>query len=224
MKLLGNNCRDHLDSIYNKMTQPLSKGKNMRITKKLVLGIAMLIVLLSSFYSIAWAQSDSEQPNAVITFFWRDGCSHCAAEKPFLEALAKNSQIDVNAYEVYYSSANREYLFALGEAMGFETNGVPVTIIGDQVWIGFSDDKLAEMEDAVAVCLETGCVDAGELAGIDTSGTATSMTVGEESEPVEEPGSSFPVWIIVAVVIVVASYFLGVYLRTHKKKASRKRH
>jgi glutaredoxin len=195
----------------------------MRFTKKMVLGIALLLGLLSS-YSLVWAQSDSEEPNAVISFFWREGCSHCAAEKPFLEALTKNPQIDVKAYEVYYSSANREYLFALGEAMGFETNGVPVTVIGDQVWIGFSEDKVAEMEDAIAVCLETGCADPAEMAGIDASGTVTSMSTGEESEPVEEPGSSFPVWIIVAVVIVIASYFLGVYLRTHKKKTTRKRH
>ena len=197
---------------------------NMRLTKNLVLGMALLIILLSSFYSIAWAQSDAEEPDVVITFFWRVGCSHCAAEKPFLQELAdKYPQIDLKGYEVYYNSANREYLFALGEAMDFETSGVPVTVIGDQVWIGYGDDKAAEIESVIETCLVSGCPDAGEAAGIDTGGLVTSL--GEEETANEEEASlSFPVWIVAAVVIVVGSYFLGAYLRTHKKKTNRKRH
>ena len=191
----------------------------MRFTKKIILGMALLIGLLSSFYSVGWAQSSSDGSDVVITFFWREGCSHCAAEKPFLQELAdKFPQIDLKAYEVYYSSANRDYLLALGDAMGFEASGVPVTIIGDQVWIGFGDEKALEIESAVEVCLVSGCPDVGEQMGIDKSDTLLSMEV------VEEESSSFPVWIIPAAAIILLSYAVGVYQRKKKMKSSRKKH
>ncbi|MCU0267328.1 MAG: thioredoxin family protein [Acidimicrobiales bacterium] len=76
----------------------------------------------------------------VLELFWGDGCPHCAAEKRFLEGLAaEQPDLEVRQYEVWYDDANRDLLQDRADELGFDASGVPVTIVGDRVWIGFSD-------------------------------------------------------------------------------------
>ena len=177
-------------------------------------------VVLAALWTNVLAQSDSDDPEVVITFFWRDGCSHCAEEKPFLLELAdKYPQIVLKGYEVYTNLENREYFFAIGENIGFEANAVPVTIIGDHVWIGYGETVGEEIEAAVAACLDSGCVDPAIVNNIDTSNTDVSFGVSEP-EVIEEENSSFPVWIITVLLLVVFSYFVG---RTKAKSKTKKK-
>jgi len=194
----------------------------MRLSKKLLLTSILLLGLLFSLTSFVSAESDGQEPPVFITFFWRDGCSHCADEKPFLQDLVDQyPQIKVNAYEVYYNSDNRDLLVSFGDALGFEAGGVPVTIIGDKVWIGFSDEKSAEIEETVKSCLANGCPDSAQTLSLNTGKVISSMVVSEE----EQQQSSSTIWIIAAVVIVVASYMMGRILGKKKEKAKkRKKH
>ena len=99
---------------------------------------------------------------AVIYLFWGDGCPHCAKEKPFLQELAQRyPDIAVREYEVWYKEENRALLAKMGTAYGFEPNGVPVTFVGDQHWIGYADSIGQEIEKAVNTCLAESCKDAG---------------------------------------------------------------
>jgi thiol-disulfide isomerase/thioredoxin len=103
----------------------------------------------------------------VIYLFWGDGCPHCASEKPFLQELAQRSPgVEVREYEVWYNEGNRALLAKMGEAYGFDPNGVPVTFVGDQHWVGYADSIGQEIEKAVTACLANSCRDAG--AGIIT--------------------------------------------------------
>jgi cytochrome c biogenesis protein CcdA/glutaredoxin len=93
-----------------------------------------------------------------IYFFWGDGCPHCAEEEIFLEELKKEyPQMIVQDYEVWYDKDNQEILKKAAEIMGFEPKGVPVTIIGDKVWVGFREQYKAEMRAALANCIATSC-------------------------------------------------------------------
>ncbi len=116
--------------------------------------------------------SSVQQTNPVIIyFFWGDGCPHCAEEKLFLERLKQQYPVEVRAYEVWYSEENRELLFKMAAAFGFEPGGVPTTFIGERHWVGYADRIGQEMEAAVRECLASGCPDAG--AGIITPAQPT---------------------------------------------------
>jgi thiol-disulfide isomerase/thioredoxin len=202
-----------------------NKGQIMRVKIKPIFMIAFLIVAMLAVYGSVAAQSNSDEPPVVITFFWREGCSHCAAEKPFLqELMAQYPQIDLRAYEVYDSQANLDYLFGLGDAMGFETSGVPVTVIGDQSWVGFSDAIGAELSAAVAACSVDGCGDPADQYGLDTTGTVRSLQTTDETVTAEESTTSPFIWVLAVVALLLVSYGVGALLRQAKKKPARKRH
>ena len=81
-----------------------------------------------------------------LVLFWGDGCPHCAAEKEWLgQALEDYPLLTVVQYEVWYDEANRDLLQQVATERGFEVSGVPVTILGDRVWVGWSDVVGAEI-------------------------------------------------------------------------------
>jgi len=197
----------------------------MRVKRKPIFIIAALIVALLAVYGSAAAQSTSDDPAVVITFFWREGCSHCAEEKPFLqELIAQYPQIDLRAFEVYDSQANLDYLFALGDAMGFETNGVPVTVIGGQSWVGYNEEIGAELSAAVAACSIAGCGDPVDQYGLDTSGTVRSLEATDEAAVETQSAASPLVWALAVLALLLVAYGVGALLRQAKKKPARKRH
>ncbi|MDK2981000.1 MAG: hypothetical protein PWQ55_1347 [Chloroflexota bacterium] len=200
----------------------------MRLKRKVGMALVLVLALSAALYSGAAAQSTDGQAPVVITFFWSEGCSHCAEEKPFLqELMAQNANIELQAFEVHESQANLDYLFALGDAMGFEATGVPVTVIGEQSWVGYSDQVGAEISAAVAACSTSGCGDPAGQYGLDTNGTVRSLQDLAGSQQSAE--ASVPVWVWglgVAALLLVA-YGVGAFLRQadqSKKKSARKKH
>ena len=130
------------------------------INKKFIIPV----ILLASLFVLLWPASvtansaGQEGVGATIYFFWGDGCPHCAEEEIFLEKLKKEyPQMTVQDYEVWYDKDNQEILKKAAEVMGFEPTGVPVTIIGEKVWIGFREQYEAEMRAALANCIATSC-------------------------------------------------------------------
>ena len=198
----------------------------MHLKRNIILSLGIVLLLTAAVCGGAAAQSDADDPAVVITFFWREGCSHCAEEKPFLQDLmAQNPQIDLRAYEVYDSQQNLDYLFALGDAMGFETSGVPVTVIGDQAWVGFSDAIGAELSAAVAACSADGCGDPGDRYGLDTNGIVRSLQDlgGSGSQPSVKAPVPVWVWGLGVVALLLVFYGVGALLHnTRKKPASKK--
>ena len=197
----------------------------MHFRRTFFLALILMLITAAGIYGGAAAQSTSDDPPVVITFFWREGCSHCAAEKPFLqELMAQYPQIDLRAYEVYDSQANLDYLLGLGGAMGFETSGVPVTVIGGQSWVGFSDEIGAELSAAVAACASDGCGDPAEQYGLDTTGTVRSLQTADGTPAAEESSTSPFIWVLAVVALLLVAYGVGALLRQAKKKPARKRH
>lgn len=91
---------------------------------------------------------------ATLVLFHGDGCPHCAAEREWLGGLRqRHPALVVEEHEVWFDDANRALLEATAAEMGFEPTGVPVTIVGDHVWIGFSEAIGGEIEAAVMAAL-----------------------------------------------------------------------
>ncbi len=121
------------------------------------------VLLLALFLVLLWPSSVLANPNrangdVAIYFFWGDGCPHCAEEELFLESLVQNyPQIKIQDYEVWYDKANQEILKKVADVMGFKPEGVPITIIGEEIWIGFREQYKAEMKAAVIGCIANIC-------------------------------------------------------------------
>jgi glutaredoxin len=100
----------------------------------------------------AAAQPTAQEDDVVeLVLFWGVGCPHCADEKEWLAtAVAEYPQLQVTEYEVWYDEANRRLLMRTAQEMGFEPSGVPVTVIGDRHWIGWSDGVRSEIEAILA--------------------------------------------------------------------------
>lgn len=106
----------------------------------------------------AFANPNRDEAGTVIYFFWGDGCPHCEDEKEYLaKLLEKYPQVELKDYEVWYDQNNQDLLMNIAENMGFDARGVPLTIIGEQYWIGFRESYGVEFEAALNYCLENIC-------------------------------------------------------------------
>ncbi|MBA4420679.1 MAG: hypothetical protein C0391_05990 [Anaerolinea sp.] len=144
--------------------------------------ISLFIAVIIGWNGITTVYAQDQNANTVfIYFFWGDGCPHCAAEKPYLEELAKsNSRIEIRDYEIWNDEDNRDLFYDMAKTYGFEPTGVPTTFIGRNYFVGFNDVIQGQIQAAVNNCLASECPDAG--AGI----------IGENSNPNMQPVDNPP--------------------------------
>lgn len=104
--------------------------------KKILFLFVFLMVVAPLFFSFA-------QTNKIeINFFYSKYCSHCHAEKPFLEKLVKKyPQIELKEYEISSSPKNQKIFQEFAQKYNVDTNGVPVTFIGDKYVIGYDNEN-----------------------------------------------------------------------------------
>jgi len=150
------------------------------MNKKISLICLLISIILLLSTSSVFAQAN-EVVELNIYFFWGEGCPHCAEEEPFLETLEeKYPSVTVVDYEVWYNEENQKILGEFGKALDFDPSGVPVTIIGDQVWIGFSEEYKAQMENTIQNLLQNpDGYDAGEEVSFNSQRTMTVPILGE---------------------------------------------
>ena len=86
-----------------------------------------------------------------VYFFWGNGCQHCEALISYLNTLPEeyDKYFDLYTLEVWYNEDNSKLMTELGKHLGQETKGVPCLIIGDQVFIGFSEENKEAIKDAI---------------------------------------------------------------------------
>lgn len=71
-------------------------------------------------------------------FFRGEGCPHCAEEERYLKKIKDNPNVNIIEYEVWYNSENEQFMNKVKEAMGIDKTGVPLTIIGNTYFMGYS--------------------------------------------------------------------------------------
>lgn len=106
------------------------------------------------------ALTTAAEPRLTIHFFWASNCPHCAEEKPFLEDLQqRHPQLAIREYEIWTDREGFDLLRSVARASGYDTFSTPATVVGEQVWFGFSGSTADEIERAVDNCLTEGCAD-----------------------------------------------------------------
>lgn len=115
----------------------------------IILG-ALILALPASSAIPAAGDPGAADDGVTVVLFHGEGCPHCAAERAFLDELSgTHPQLRVEEHEVWYDEQGQQLLIATAERLGFEPTGVPVTIIGDRVWIGFDTTTAQEITAAV---------------------------------------------------------------------------
>jgi glutaredoxin len=103
---------------------------------------------------------------ATLYLFEGRGCPHCAEEKVFLETLKKkNPTLAVKEFEVWYDKKNAALFSQVIRAARVQHAGVPATVIGHKLFIGFNEATARAIEEAVTECVKQGCADAFAFAG-----------------------------------------------------------
>lgn len=108
-------------------------------------------------YSVIGARAAS---NVVVFFFKGEGCPKCAEEEQFLKALVKRiPAVEIRAYEVWRHAGNAAMMRDLLKSRGVEAKGIPVTLVGDRIFYGFSPQIAEEIERKIASCTSSACPD-----------------------------------------------------------------
>lgn len=111
-----------------------------------------------------------EDPNSriIVYFFWGKGCPHCEEEHKFL-LRSKHAQpaLEIREYEVWHNRQNAGMMAAMLRAYGVQASGVPVTIIQDRVFSGFTAQTRGSIEKLINECRNVSCGDPSERLGRD---------------------------------------------------------
>ena len=92
-----------------------------------------------------------EEGKVNIYFFWGDGCPHCESEFAFFDSIESEYGDYYNLYtfETWQNEKNAELLKTFSDAMEVESRGVPYTIIGEEVFTGFSESMESDFINAI---------------------------------------------------------------------------
>lgn len=123
-------------------------------------GIAALALFLAPG-AMAQNAPSAQQGTVVLYLFEGRECPHCGEEKIFLEALRKKyPTLTVREFEVWHDKKNAALFSQVIRSAGVQRAGVPGTIIGKKLFIGFNEQTGKAIEGAVALCVKQGCIDA----------------------------------------------------------------
>ncbi len=120
----------------------------------------ILLTTLAMVFVISFAFAASAAENEVVLYFFKsEGCPYCAREEPFLEELEEDyPSLRVVDKEISNSQKNVELLKDMGEEYGRQIRGVPATFVGEDVWVGFSEEIANQIERKVESCKTESCV------------------------------------------------------------------
>ena len=107
--------------------------------RRLVLTVLTLLVLVLGAPAASAASVDVGEHPVELVVYAGEGCPHCADLAEWLDAVVEVvPSLTVTEREVWYDEANRELLHQDAERLGFEASGVPVVILAERVWLGWS--------------------------------------------------------------------------------------
>lgn len=125
--------------------------KQTYLTLKCAVRLLLAIMLVLAIAAPVMARDEKVDEDAIkLILFWRDGCPHCEKEIEFLYELKKKyPRLEVNAFEVSESPENAKAFQDVMKKIGAKRPAVPATIIGNAVFMGFSEDTERGIEQQV---------------------------------------------------------------------------
>ena len=106
--------------------------------------------------------SFGQDGKATLYFFYSDTCPHCVKEKQFLTGIEKDyPDLEIKKFEVGKNSDNLALMAKIGKELKIDTGGVPLTIIGKKIFIGYLDDETSGkmIKEAIDECAKNICSD-----------------------------------------------------------------
>ena len=114
-----------------------------------VLGGVALVVLL------ALPRPVGAEAAADLEYYWGDGCPVCEVAEVWLDDLEEaNPDLEVARYEVWYDEENQERFVSTLAERGEEASGVPAFVVGDEVWIGYTEQIADDIEAELSATVE----------------------------------------------------------------------
>ena len=109
--------------------------------------VRILLVFLFFFSFILPVHAKEKE--ITLYLFHGDGCPHCAEEQIFLEKYEKDKNVKIVKYEVWYDAENQNFMDEVLKNFGIEKSAVPLTVIGDSYFIGYSDSAGKSIDRAI---------------------------------------------------------------------------
>jgi len=152
-------------------------------------------LLLGSLFSFQMptAQAEDEATPVSVYLFWVSGCPHCDREIKFLQRLQQElPATDLQLFEITAAGEGRSLFLDVVRVLGISEPSVPLTIIGNHVWMGYAADRSTgqQMRERIETCLKTACPDAvaGLLAPVEPdSRTLTEAVRAPVPEKMQVP-------------------------------------
>jgi len=117
--------------------------------------LAAIVFALQAASSLAHAQAAS---TVDLVMFYGRGCEYCAAMQQFLQTVEKeHPELRINSYEVYFDNENARLFSQLAAAYNTEISGVPTIFLGENVFVGFSQDIASDLQANIRTCIVQGC-------------------------------------------------------------------
>ena len=121
------------------------------------------LLILAFFFLLPFNVFGLEEEKVKLYLFYGDGCPHCADEKEFLDSIDdKYPNLEIIKNEVWYNDENSLLLDKLERELKITRSGVPTTIIGEEVIVGYNYATGSKIERAINYYLENEYVDVVE--------------------------------------------------------------
>ncbi|MHC1772391.1 MAG: hypothetical protein AB9907_11810 [Flexilinea sp.] len=136
-------------------------SKSYRYKILLLLSVIFFVFTVSPAFAADLNSNGVSDYVVNLYFFHGDGCPHCAEEEIFLEEMTAKygEQLVIHKFEIWKHPENIPIIEQFAKAYGFEPSGVPVTFIGHEYWVGFSEEKKDVFENAIRDGIANGVVD-----------------------------------------------------------------
>ena len=149
--------------------------------------ILLLFICLIGTLFFALPVNALEDDTISVYLFYGDGCPHCAEEKKFLSSIKDDyDDVEFIYFEVWYNSENSDFLSEVKDKLNVTRSGVPVTVIGETTFVGYSSALEGKIKRAIEFYKENEYIDA--IQGI-KAGTYVGID-GEEDEFSEQEEES----------------------------------
>jgi hypothetical protein len=127
-------------------------------------------------------------PSVELLYFGSDACPYCQRMQVFLDDLEARygDDLDIQRFEVSGDLAARDRWVREMTARGQEASGVPTAILGDRVWVGFSDEVAVSVDAAVAAAVAA-AADADQPATAEPPRTADDPAAAEDQRAADDP-------------------------------------
>lgn len=141
------------------------------------------LLILAFFFLLPFNVFGLEEDKLKLYLFYGDGCPHCADEKVFLDSIDdKYPNLEIVKYEVWYDKENADLLDEVSKELNIQRIGVPTTVIGEEVIVGFNVSAGGRIERAINYYIENEYEDVVEQIKKGTYVSKTEEDVEEKTE------------------------------------------